>query len=103
MACRLHQVAELENGDRRDAWALSRRLSGFLRNPRVRPDEEFAFSFVGTRRIAVSWFRCDSEGSLRQFVMLSFPKQKLPVLVRRSLQRWSKSGYSVTGNSFSNK
>src|SRR4051812_43958568 len=72
LAQRLYRAGHSEAGYPRDAWALARRLAGYLRRPRVGPLEELAFCRLGNERLVVSWFRANRRGNLKNFVSLSF-------------------------------
>ena len=78
LAQRLYRSSRTENGYPREAWALARRLAGYLRRPRVSPHEELAFSLEEGDRVGVSRFRCNTRGKLKDFVMLSIERVAIP-------------------------
>jgi len=78
LAQRLYRGSQIEAGVPREAWALARRLAGYLRHPRVGPREELAFSRVEDGRVGVSQFVCSPRGRFRAFVMISIGPVGLP-------------------------
>jgi len=84
LAQRFHRHSRRENGDARDAWALARRLAGYLRQPGVRPNEEIAFSLVDGDRVGVSRFR-RGVGASKYFAMISIERGDIPLGTWRRL------------------
>ena len=81
----LHQFSRREAGDRKEAWALAQRVAGYLRWPKVWPDEELAFNMVAQNRVGVARFRCTRSGNLKNHAMISIEKGALPANVWRDL------------------
>jgi len=86
LAQRFYRHSRRENGDARDAWALARRLAGYIQRPEVEENEEIAFSLVDGDRVGVSRFR-RGVGSSKYFAMISIERGDIPARVWRRLLR----------------
>jgi len=85
LAQKLHRSSRTEAGAPREAWALARRLAGYLRHRRVRPCEELAFNSLEDGRVGVARFVCSPRGRFRVFVMISIGPVRLPRLIWKHL------------------
>jgi hypothetical protein len=81
LAQQLHRASRTEAGMPREAWALARRLAGYLRHPRVGPCEELAFNRLEDGRVGVARFVCSPRGRFRAFAMISVGPAGLPHVV----------------------
>jgi hypothetical protein len=100
LAQSLYRASRTENGNSRDAWALARRLAGYIRRPRVGPLEELAFCRLEGGRIGVSRFRNTPRGKLKDFIMLSIEADGIPAPVRGRLLELAGAEFVVAGKSW---
>ena len=75
LAQKLYRASRTENGHPREAWALARRLAGYLGRAEVGLGEELAFSEVEGNRVGVSWFRNRPDC---HFVMIAIEAANVP-------------------------
>jgi len=87
LARKLYRGSRTEAGAPREAWALARRLAGYLRHERVGPCEELAFNRLGDGRVGVARFVCNPRGKLRAFVMISIRPAGIPRSIWKHLVR----------------
>jgi hypothetical protein len=98
LAQKLYRASRIENGYPRDAWALARRLAGYLRSPDVKSNEELAFSRDAEGRIGVTRFRCNIRGKTQDFVMISFEPAGLADSIWNRLIKLAATRSVLTGS-----
>jgi hypothetical protein len=94
----LYRAARVENGDSRGAWALARRIAGYLRTGKIAADEELAFDRDPEDRITVTRFRSDRSGKTKNFVMVSLESAAVPASTWNRLTELSNKRVVVTGS-----
>jgi hypothetical protein len=93
-----YRAARVENGDSRGAWALARRIAGYLRTGKIAADEELAFDRDPEDRITVTRFRSDRSGKTKNFVMVSLESAAVPASTWNRLTELSNKRVVVTGS-----
>jgi hypothetical protein len=103
LAQKLYRSSQTENGQPREAWALARRLAGYLSRPGVKSDEELAFSQPEVGRVGVARFRSGPRGKSLDFVMISIGSVGVPAATWKQLTQLAQNRVVEAGQSRKSK
>jgi hypothetical protein len=103
LAQKLYRSSQTENGQPREAWALARRLAGYLSRSRVKSGEELAFSRPEVGRVGVARFRRGPRGKFLDFVMISIGPAGISAATWKQLTQLAENRVVEVGQSWKPK